>query len=316
MTLNWGIIGTGTIAHEMAQALVEKKGGVFAVSGTSLEKAQTFADQYGAAYAYDSIDELVANKGVSILYIATPHNTHYEMMKKGIAEGKHIFCEKAITLNASELEECVALAKEKNLIICDGVTLFHMPLYKKLQEVTKELGKLKMIQVNFGSDKEYDPTNRFFSPDLAGGALLDIGVYAISFARYFMSSAPTDILSTVTMAESGVDETSGILLKNPEDETAVISLTFRAKQPKRGLLAFEKGYIEIYDFPRADVATITYTEDGRVEKLSEGASDLAMSYEIEDMESYIRNQSGEDNLTMIRDVMAVMTTLREQWGMA
>lgn len=315
MTLNWGVIGTGVIAEEMGQALLSKKGQVFAVAATSMEKAKAYGDKYQACHTYDSVNDLVGNPEVDVVYIATPHNSHYEIMKKAINQNKHIFCEKAITLNSEELEECVALAKEKDLVICDGVTLFHMPLYKKMTELRQDLGELKMIQVNFGSDKAYDPNNRFFSPALAGGALLDIGVYAISFARYFMSSVPTEVLSMVNMSESGVDETSGILLKNAEQETAVISLTFRAKQPKRGLVAFEKGFIEINDFPRAEQGTITYSADGRVETIAAGVSDHALIYEIEDMESYIENKSGEDNLTMIRDVMAVMTTLRQQWGM-
>lgn len=315
MTLNWGVIGTGVISHEMGQALLNKKGQVYAVCGTSMAKAKAYGETFNATHAYDSIDDLVANPDIDIVYIATPHNSHYDIMKKAIAQGKHIFCEKAITLNSEELEECVTLAKEKNLIICDGVTLFHMPLFKELKELTATLGELKMIQVNFGSDKEYDPNNRFFSPALAGGALLDIGVYAISFARFFMSSAPTEVLSTVNMSESGVDETSGILLKNAEQETAVISLTFRAKQPKRGMIAFEKGYIEVLDFPRAAEAKVVYSATGESQIIKSGISDKALEYEIEDMENYISNQSGEENLTMIRDVMQVMTTLRTQWGM-
>lgn len=123
-----------------------------------------------------------------------------------------------------------------------------------------------MIQADFGSFKEYDVNNRFFNPDLVGGALLDIGVYAVSFARWFMSSKSNTVLTTMTPLtmtpfETGVDESSGILLQNKEMEIATISLTMRAKQPKRGLIACENGYIEIYNFPRADKATITYARD-------------------------------------------------------
>lgn len=118
-----------------------------------------------------------------------------------------------------------------------------------------------MIQANFGSFKEYDVNNRFFNPDLAGGALLDIGVYAVSSVRWFMSSKPNTVLTTMTPFETGVDESSGILLQNKEMEIATISLTMRAKQPKRGLIACENGYIEIYNFPRADKATITCARD-------------------------------------------------------
>lgn len=139
----------------------------------------------------------------------------------------------------------------------------HMPLFKELKKVISlnYLGPVKMVQVNFGSFKEYDVNNRFFNPDLAGGALLDIGVYAVSSARWFMSSKSNTVLTTMTPFETGVDESSGILLQNKEMEIATISLTMRAKQPKRGLIACENGYIEIYNFPRADKATITYARD-------------------------------------------------------
>lgn len=119
------------------------------------------------------------------VYIATLHNSHYEIMKDALLHNKHVFCEKAITLNSTELNECVEIVKKRNLVIGDGVTLFHMPLFKELKKVisSNSLGPLKMVQVNFNSFKEYDVNNRFFNPNLAGGALLDIGVYAVSFVH-------------------------------------------------------------------------------------------------------------------------------------
>ena len=187
-----------------------------------------------------------------------------------MVSGKHVFCEKSITVNSRQLEECVAIAQEKGLVICDGMTLLHM----------------KMVQVNLGSCKEYDVKNRFFSKELAGGALLDIGVYATSFARYFMKSKPDVVLTTANYFETGVDETSEILLKNPDGEMAVMALTMRAKQPKRGVVAGEKGFIEIYDYPRAAKATITYTESGKTEVIEAGESAKAPQYEVADMQDY------------------------------
>lgn len=170
-----------------------------------------------------------------------------------------------------------------------------------------------MIQVNFGSFKEYDVNNRFFNPDLAGGALLDIGVYAVSFARWFMASKTNTILTTMIPFETGVDESSGILLQNKEMEIATISLTMRAKQPKRGLVACENGYIEIYNFPRADKATITYTSDGHTQEIVCGESGLALNYEIRDMEEYVSCLNGQTNLQCIQDVMDVLTRVQESW---
>lgn len=315
--LNWGILGTGVIAREMGAALNAVNGEIYAVCGTSLEKAQKFAEEFGVSHAYGSAEEMIADEKVDVIYIATPHSTHYQYILQAVRAGKHVFSEKSVTVNSRQLEECVAIAKEKNLVICDGTTLLHMPLYKKLRQMVAEgaIGDVKMVQVNFGSCKEYDVKNRFFSKELAGGALLDIGVYAASFARFFMKSKPDVVLTTANYFETGVDETSGIILKNPDGEMAVIALTMRAKQPKRGVVAGEKGFIEICEYPRAAKATITYTEDGHTEVIEAGKSEEALQYEVRDMQEYIMNQSGEENLQIVRDVMEILTAVRNQWGM-
>ena len=223
----------------------------------------------------------------------------------------------AITVNDTQLEEAVKLAKKKNLVICDGMTLYHMPVFKKMKEIVDsgKLGPVKMIQVNFGSCKEYDVTNRFFSKELAGGALLDIGVYATSFSRFFMKSKPNSILTTANYFETGVDETSGIILRNPDGQMAVMALTMRAKQPKRGVVACEDGFIEIYNYPRGDKATIVYTNDGHTETIEAGEAAYALDYEVEDMQNYVLNGGSEEYLTYSRDVMSVLTDIRKQWGM-
>lgn len=315
--LNWGIIGTGWIATEMGDALNRVNGEIYAVCSTSLEKAQKYAEKYKVKKAYGNVDDMINDENIDIVYIATPHNSHYQFLIQALKAGKHVFCEKAITVNDKQLEEAVTIAREKKLVICDGVTLFHMPLFKKLKEVVDSgvIGDVKMVQVNFGSCKEYDVNNRFFSKELAGGALLDIGVYATSFARYFMRSKPNTILTTANFFETGVDETSGIILRNPEGQMAVMALTMRAKQPKRGVVAGELGYIEVNNYPRGDKATITYTNDGRVETIELGETEKALDYEVKDMQDYVLNRSGEENLNYIRDVMATLTEIRKQWGM-
>lgn len=315
--LNWGILGTGWIATEMGNALNRVNGEIYAVCDVTLEAAQKFADKYHVQKAYGNADEVINDENVDIVYIATPHNLHHRFLVQSLKAGKHVFCEKAITVNDKQLEEAVSIAKEKNLVICDGVTLFHMPLFKKLKEIVDSgvIGEVKMVQVNFGSCKEYDVTNRFFSKELAGGALLDIGVYATSFARYFMKSKPNTVLTTANYFETGVDETSGIILRNPEGQMAVMALTMRAKQPKRGVVAGELGYIEVNNYPRGDKATITYTNDGHVETIELGETEKALDYEVKDMQDYVLNQGGKENLQYIRDVMATLTEIRRQWGM-
>ena len=314
--LNWAIIGPGTIANEFAKSLNEEVGEVYGVWGRKFDKAKEFAKNHNVKNVYKDLNEMLKDENIDVVYVATPHSNHHEYVIDSLKNNKHVICEKAITVNGKQLKEIKDLANEKNLIVTEAMTIFHMPLYKKLGEIVKngDLGKIKMIQVNFGSLKEYDVTNRFFSPDLAGGALLDIGTYALSYARYFLSSQPEEILTTVKKFETGVDEQSGIILKNKEDEMAVISLTMRAKQPKRGIVCGEKAYITVENFPRAEKATITYP-DGRVETIECGETSKALIYEIKDMIDYIEKKKDNDTLELSTDVVGIMDNVREQWGL-
>ncbi len=314
--INWAILGPGTIAADFAKAINEVNGKIYAVGSRNIEKARDFANKYNIEKFYGDYDEMLNDDNIDVVYIATPHCNHYEYIIKSLTNNKNVFCEKAITVNGKQLKEIVDLANEKKLIVAEAMTIYHMPLYKKLRKIVDDgkLGKIKMIQVNFGSLKEYDVTNRFFSPDLAGGALLDIGTYALSFTRYFLSSQPEEILTTVKKFETGVDEQSGIILKNSDDEMAVISLTMRAKQPKRGIVCGELGYITVENFPRADKATITYP-DGSVEIIEEGHGSKALEYEIECVNSMVMSKTGNDTLRLSVDVMDIMDEVRKQWNL-
>ncbi|EQF23444.1 oxidoreductase, NAD-binding Rossmann fold family protein [Clostridioides difficile CD160] len=315
--IKWAVLGPGTIASEFAQAMNELNCSVYSVASRSIERAENFANKFGIEKVYDDYDKMLKNEEIDVVYISTPHCNHYEYIMKSLENGKHVFCEKAITVNGSQLKEIVTLANEKNLIVAEAMTIYYMPLYKKLKDIIESgtLGKIKMIQVSFGSCKEYDVNNRFFSQDLAGGALLDIGTYALSFTRYFMSTQPSEILTTVKNFETGVDEQSGIILKNSNDEMAVISLTMRAKMPKRGIVAGELGFIAVENFPRASKATITYTDDGRLENIECGYTEKALKYEIEYINNCILNKVKADTIELSVDVMDLMDEIRNQWGL-
>lgn len=313
----WATLGTGVIANELAQALQGLGGNLYSVANRTYEKGVEFAKQYGIDKVYKEIDEVFSDPEVDIIYISTPHNTHIEYLRKALSSGKHVLCEKSITLNSEGLEEAMRLAKENHVVLAEAMTIFHMPLYRRLTEIvtTGKLGSLQMIQMNFGSYKDYDMTNRFFSKELAGGALLDIGVYALSFVRWFMSQQPSQITSQVKLAPTGVDERVGILLSNDIGEMATIALTLHAKQPKRGMIAYEKGYIEIYEYPRGQKAVITYTDDGSQEIIECGDTEKALSYEVIDMEKAVAGQEDTMYLAYTKDVMDMMTQLRREWGL-
>lgn len=316
--LTWAVIGCGVIANQMAQSLALAGRKIYGVANRTLPKAQAFAQTYGVERVYNSVDELYADPKVDAIYVTTPHNTHIAYLRSALAAGKNVLCEKAITLNSDELSEARAIAAEHDAILMDATTILHMPLYKELRRRADagEFGQLNVVQMNFGSYKEYgDYKNRFYNPKLAGGAMLDIGVYAISLARLFMASQPDEVVSLANKAKTGVDQTSGIVMRNAEGQIATFTLSMHSKQPKRGVLSFDKCYVEVENYPRADRAKIVWTEDGRVEEVSCGVEAYALDYEIADLERAVAGDKEAAHLIdYAADVMELMTRLRYEWG--
>lgn len=313
----WAVLGCGVIANELAVAMGKQGRKPDAVGNRTREKAVAYAEKYGIEKVYEDFHQMFTDDEIDIIYITTPHNTHITFILEALRNGKHVLCEKSITLNSEELSLAVRTAREHGVILAEAMTLYHMPLYRKIRGITESgtLGPLRFIQMNFGSYKEYDMKNRFFSRELAGGALLDIGVYALSFVRWFMSEKPDQVVSQVRFAPTGVDEQAGILLMNRAQEMASVSLSLHAKQPKRGMVSFDKGYIEIYDYPRAEKAVITFTENGRTETIEEGKTEDALMYEVIDMEQAVSGTADRMHLDFTEDVMEIMTDIRREWGM-
>ncbi len=310
----WGIIGLGNIAHEFAEHFDQETSELAAVASRTIDKAEAFAQRYHIPKAYGSYQEMLNDQEIDIIYIAVPNRQHSQHIMEALAANKHVLCEKAITMNKKELTEAMKLAEEKNLVLAEAMTIFNMPLYQQLRSLidTNKLGALKMIQAPFGSYKDPDPTNRFFNPELAGGALLDIGTYAVSFARFFLSSQPEVIASTMVPFETGVDEQSVTILRNKENELATISLTFQAKMPKVGIAAFEEGYITITDYPRADRAEIIFN-DGTKEWIESGSTAQAMNYEIENMVKTIKGELPNRSLFLTHDVIEILDGMQKLW---
>ena len=314
---SWAILGCGNIANDFARDITRMGGKIYSVANRTYEKAVEFAEKYNINKVHEKIDELFVDENVDIVYIATPHNKHIEYILKALENGKHVLCEKAITLNSQELNKAVALANEKNLILAEAMTIYNMPLYTELEKIINsgELGEFRLAQVNFGSFKEYDMTNRFFNMDLAGGALLDIGVYALSLVRMFMDTKNAQIHSQVKFAETGADERSSIIIENEKEQMASVTLSLHSKQPKRATICYDKAYIEIFEYPRADKATITYTNDGHTEEIIAGKLENALCYELQNMENAILNGKNTMRLDYSIDVMNIMTKLRNDWNM-
>lgn len=313
--LRWAVLGTGDIANQMASALQTVGRTLDAVGSRTYEKAAAFAEKYGVGKIYGDYQEMFDDQDIDAIYLATPHNTHIAFLEQALSHGKHVLCEKSITLNSAELERAVKLAEENGVVLAEAMTIYHMPLYQVLQEriASGELGRVNLIQLNFGSFKEYDMSSRFFNRSLAGGAMLDIGVYALSLARMFLESCPDQVKSFVHKAPSGVDESAAVSMMNREGQLVTATLSLRSKQPKRAVISCEKGYIEIMEYPRADKAVIVDAETGEAETVQAGHTADALVYELEDMEAAVRGE-GDMLLPYTVDVMKLMTALRAEWG--
>ncbi|MBR0413143.1 MAG: Gfo/Idh/MocA family oxidoreductase [Eubacterium sp.] len=314
--LNWACIGCGHIANEMALAMAQKGRRFYCVAGRTKSNASAFAEKYNIDKVYDCADEVFADEDVDIVYIATPHNRHIEQIIKAANSKKHILCEKAITLNSAELAQAADACRKNGVVLAEAMTIFHMPVYREVCKYIADgsLGKLKLIEVNLGSNKDYDMTNRFFNPELAGGAMLDIGVYALSFVRYFMSENATDIMSTVKLAPTGVDEQAVMLLKNNRDEMASVALSLTAKLPKTAVASFENGYVTFENYNRANTAVITFVDGREPVTLTSNPDLSALTYEIEDMEQAVIGGTNRMHLDYTIDVMDIMTKTRAKWG--
>ena len=319
---NWATLGCGVIANELANALSKQGRTLYSVANRTHEKAVSFAQKYGISKVYECIDDVFTDPDVDIIYISTPHNTHIRYLKKALANGKHVLCEKSITLNINELDEAILISQKNNVILAEAMTIYHMPIYKELNKIISDgkLGKLNLIQVNFGSYKDYDMSNRFFNRNLAGGALLDIGVYSLSLIRWFFTESADQILFQVKYAPTGVDEQVGILLTNPSSEMATVTLSLHSKQPKRATISFDKAYIEIFEYPRGMQAAIIYTDDGHKEIIDAGDTNDALFYEITDMEKAVNLSDPKEIEDLMHcqytyDVMKIMSDIRTDWGM-
>lgn len=312
---SWAIVGLGEIASQFATTFDHNLGTLVGAASRNLEKAKAFTNEFNIPKAYGSYADLFADPEIDIVYIATPHNHHLSAILPALKSGKHVLCEKAITMTGEELAEAKQVARDNQCVLTEAMTIFNMPLFTELKRRidNQEFGKLKMIQASFGSYKDANPSNRFFNPELAGGALLDIGTYAFSFVRFFLSEQATVLASSMAPYTTGVDEQSVTILQNTQNEMATVALTFQAKMPKQGIVAFEKAFITINDYPRADLATITYL-DGEIETFRVGESAKALNYEVETMTKIINGELDNESLKLTTDVMTIMDTVRQKWA--
>ena len=213
--IRWGILGSGRIARKFASDLkYVKNSELIAIGSRSMEGAETFAAEFPVQYKHSSYEELVQNNEVDVIYIATPHNLHYENTLLCLNNNKAVLCEKPFAMNISQTKAMIKLAREKKLFLMEALWTKFLPHYNKTLEIIRngDLGEIKSILVNFGFRPAPPVPARLFDPALGGGTIMDIGIYNVFIALSFLGK-PDIIEASMTPAPTGVDEQCAVLFK-------------------------------------------------------------------------------------------------------
>ncbi len=244
--IKWGIIAPGWIAGQFAGALHRySKSTVVAVGSSSVERAQAFAARHGAARAYGSYEELVADPDIDAVYVASPHSHHFAQTRLALQAGKPVLVEKAFTQNAAQAAELIELAGTSGLLLMEAMWSRFLPHYDVVRQLLADgaLGDVQTVIADHGQYFDLEPTHRLLNPALAGGALLDLGIYPISFTS-FVLGAPEAITATGTMTATGVDAQVSAVLQTGRAH-GIISTTQTALSPTTASVSGTAARIEI-----------------------------------------------------------------------
>ncbi len=212
---NWGVIAPGRIAHNFAQALkVVPNASLYAVASSSLERAKSFAQEYECENAYDQYQTLIENPQVDAIYIANPHRFHYECAKQCLIAGKAVLCEKPLTVSAAQAKELVDLAQKNQTFLMEAVWTRFLPVWQQVRAWLdeKRIGDVKVMNSSFAFNAPRDNSDRLLNNDLAGGALLDVGIYNLTMSQFVMQREPSSIVANGIIGETNVDERTSVIL--------------------------------------------------------------------------------------------------------
>ena len=316
--MNVGILGAGNIAGTMARTLNGMKDATaYAVAARDLERAQSFAKEYQLEKAYGSYEEMLQDENVDLVYIATPHSHHLEHGKLCISYGKPVLCEKSFTANAAQARELLDYAKEKGVFITEAIWTRYMPSRKIITDIIEsgELGDVHMLSANLGYrliDKE-----RLTNPELAGGALLDVGVYPLNFASMFFGNDIENITSSCVKFETGVDGQAGMILTYKDGRMATLHTGMYAASEQYGIIYGSKGYLIAYNINNIDKIDVFSSDRKLIRTIEVPEQITGYEYEVEAcMKALAEGKLECEEMPHSETIrmMEWMDTLRGQWG--
>lgn len=310
MNINWGILATGKIAHKFADDFKQVKNGqIVAVASRNRKNADNFAKQYGIQTAYDNYEQLVDDKNIDIIYIAVPHNLHFEYALLCLTHNKAVLCEKPFTVNAPQLQPLIKIAKERKVFLMEALWTYFMPAVLKAMGWINagKIGEILGIQATFGFKAPYNPNGRLFNLNYAGGALLDIGIYGVAFSELILNNPITEIAAKAVIGKTGVDEYTSIILKHQNNVITQITNSLTADLNNDGFIFGNEGSIHLSQFWRASRA-ILHTPAG-TEVFEEPRDTHGYNYMATAVNQLLLSGAKESNTASLARSLKNMTTM-------
>ena len=316
--LNYGVIGAGRIAKQFCNAVIGIGGVLYAVASRNLNKAKAYQKEFGFEKAYCSYDALLKDPNVDIIYLATPHGLHFEQMMQILDYKKHILCEKSFTLNEKQARLVFAKAKENNCFVMEALWTRFLPTILEVKQLVDEgiIGQITEIQNSFGFAFEYGEKERLYDLKLGAGALLDVGVYTLSFTHLFLGK-PNCFETKVEMDPNGFDlsEQSTFFY---DHATAHLESSINKDLDSTAIIKGTKGMIKVPQFWKAEKAFVYDLNNSLIKEISYPF--LVNGFEYEIMETYKVIQSGllessimTHNITL--EILKEMDDLRKVWNL-
>ena len=321
--MKFAILAAGGIARKMAEAVtgIEKAGTVriqkYAVASRDLSRAEEFAKEWGFEKAYGSYEELAADPEVELVYVASPHSHHYEHAKLCLEHGKHVLVEKAFTVNAAQAEDLMKLAREKQVLLTEAIWTRYMPSRKMIGDLLESgiIGKVSSMTANLGYPLMDVP--RLVQPELAGGALLDLGVYSITMALMLFHEEITDVVSAAVFSPEGVDWMNSITLIFADGKMAVLNSNMTVRTDCRAVVNGDEGYMEITEINNPEEIRV-FDRDGKLRECFQVPEQIN-GYEYEVLACIRAIGEGKMECEEMPHsetlrVMRLMDQIRGQWG--
>ncbi len=318
--LRWGIIGAGGIARKFAGGLEAVEGAeLVAIGSRSQEKADKFGDELSIPHRHASYEDLVGDAEVDAVYVATPHPMHRPNSILCLEAGKAVLCEKPFTVNAREAEEVVAVARDKGVFIMEAMWTRFVPPIVRVREILAEgvIGEVRMVMADFGFRCGWNPEGRLLNPELAGGSLLDVGIYPVSLASMILG-APAKVTGFAHIGETGVDEQAGMVFGYEGGRIAVLATAVQTQTPHAGWILGTEGRICLHHAWWKGSPITLHAKGKEPEEIEVPITGNGYNYEAEEVARCLDAGKLESDVMPLAETVSIMKTmdeLRAQWGL-